>query len=193
MARRASSGLTTSSIKLDLNDDIACQIPTVFTLIGSSKRECPGLKVIKARYKGKDLIDRISEQPEYYIEIPPLEIGDGICVYVSKVLEHYPEGLGITHLEKMAVFYTHGHDSAPKPPSNQDASRLCGWSHKGRGLPFSATITISNPVRPKTSASGGNTQQRLSHSLARNLGLSNLVTPDDGSNEFHCGDFKGEK
>jgi phosphoserine phosphatase len=93
--------------QLDLNDDSKCPITIVFTLIGSSGGNINGLtEVIKARHKGRDLIDRISKSQEYYIEIPSLEIGDGICVYISKVLEAAARrGLRITHLEKMAAFY----------------------------------------------------------------------------------------
>ena len=93
--------------KLDVNEDPSCQATTVFTLIGSSGGDSNGLKeAIKSRYKAKDLIDRISENSKYYIQIPPLELGDGICVYVSKILEAAAkENVIITHVEKMAVYH----------------------------------------------------------------------------------------
>ncbi len=79
----------------------------MFTLIGSSGGDSNGLKnAIKSRYKAKDLIDRIPKNSKYYIQIPPLELGDGICVYVSKVLEaSVKKDVSITHVEKMAIFH----------------------------------------------------------------------------------------
>lgn len=66
-----------------------------------------GLKdAIKSRYKANDLIDRIPENSKYYVQIPPLELGDGICVYVSKILEASAKSnVVVTHVEKMAVFH----------------------------------------------------------------------------------------
>ncbi|HEX8091175.1 MAG TPA: HAD family hydrolase [Blastocatellia bacterium] len=93
--------------KLDVNEEPTCRATTVFTLIGSSGGDVNGLiKAINSRYKAKDLIDRIPENSKYYIQIPPLELGDGICVYVSKVLEaSAKKDAGITHVEKMAIFH----------------------------------------------------------------------------------------
>jgi phosphoserine phosphatase len=93
--------------KLDINDDSACRATTVFTLIGSSGVDANGLKdAIKSRYKAKDLIDRIPMSSKYYIQIPPLELGDGICVYISKVLEAAAKkNVTITHVDKMALFH----------------------------------------------------------------------------------------
>ncbi len=93
--------------KLDVNDEANCRATTVFTLIGSSGGDSNGLKnAIKSRYKAKDLIDRIPKNSKYYIQIPPLELGDGICVYVSKVLEaSVKKDVSITHVEKMAIFH----------------------------------------------------------------------------------------
>jgi len=93
--------------KLDVNNDRSSQMTTVFTLIGSSGGTVSGLKdAIKSRYKAKDLIDRIPNQSKYNIEIPPLELGDGICVYVSKILEAAAlTEVAITHVAKAAIFH----------------------------------------------------------------------------------------
>ena len=93
--------------KLDINEGPTCRATTVFALIGSSGGNPNELReAIMSRYKAKDLIDRIPDNSKYYIKIPPLELGDGICVYVSKVLEASArKSVGITHVEKMAVFH----------------------------------------------------------------------------------------
>jgi phosphoserine phosphatase len=93
--------------KLDINDEANSQATTVFTLIGSSGGTVDGLKdAIKSRYKANDLIDRIPENSTYNVQIPPLELGDGICVYVSKILEASAKSnVVVTHVEKMAVFH----------------------------------------------------------------------------------------
>jgi len=93
--------------KLDVNEDENYRGVTIFTLIGSSGGNAEGLKdAICSRYKAKDLIDRIPENSKYYIQIPHLELGDGICVYISKVLEASARlGVDISHVEKMAAFH----------------------------------------------------------------------------------------
>jgi phosphoserine phosphatase len=91
--------------KLDINE--TAQATTVFALIGSSGGDPNRLReAIRPRYKAKDLIDRIPDNSKYSIKIPPLELGDGVCVYVSKILEASArKGVHITHVEKMAIFH----------------------------------------------------------------------------------------
>jgi phosphoserine phosphatase len=93
--------------KLDVNELSNRRATTVFALIGSSGGDPNGLKdAIRSRHKAGDLINRIPDNPQYCVTIPPLEVGDGICVYVSKVLEaSAKKNAGITHVEKMAVFH----------------------------------------------------------------------------------------
>lgn len=93
--------------KLDVNDDTTFQGTTVFVLIGSSGGNPKRLiNEIMPRYKAKDLIDRIPQNAKYLIQIPSLDLEDGICVYISKVLEAAAKvGLTITHVEKMAIFH----------------------------------------------------------------------------------------
>lgn len=92
--------------KLDLNE-VHDRPPVVFVLIGSSGGTVNGLgEVIRARYKGKDLMDRVLASPQHWAEIPRMGVGDTMCVYASKILEaaeeeHKP----IKDVEKFAAYY----------------------------------------------------------------------------------------
>lgn len=92
---------------LDLNDD-SRPATVVFTLIGSRGGGSVNAlrQLITPGPKGQDMLDRIPENQKYAIEIPPLESGDGICVYVSKVVEAAAkENIKIDLIERQAVFY----------------------------------------------------------------------------------------
>ena len=92
--------------KLDLNEGHD-RPPVVFVLIGSSGGTVNRLgEVIRSRYKGKDLIDRVLESPQHWAEIPPMGVGDTVCVYASKILEAAEEEhKSINEVEKLAAYY----------------------------------------------------------------------------------------
>jgi phosphoserine phosphatase len=92
--------------KLDLNE-IQGRPPVVFVLIGSSGGTVKNLgNVIRARYKGKDLLDRVLESPQHWVEVPPMGVGDTVCVYASKILKAAEaEGKSIKEVEKFAAYY----------------------------------------------------------------------------------------
>lgn len=73
--------------KLDLNESEG-RSPVVFVLIGSSGGTAIKLgEVIRERFKGNDMVDRILESGQHCAEIPPMGAGDSVCVYASKILE----------------------------------------------------------------------------------------------------------
>jgi phosphoserine phosphatase len=92
--------------KLDLNE-VQGRPAVVFVLIGSSGGTVSKLgEVIQSRYKGKDLMDRVLESPQHWVEIPPMGAGDTVCVYASKILEAAAEeGKSIKYVEKFAAYY----------------------------------------------------------------------------------------
>jgi phosphoserine phosphatase len=92
--------------KLDLNED-ANRPPVVFVLIGSSGGTVKRLgEVIRSRYKGKDMMDRVLESSQHWAEIPSMGVGDTVCVYASKILEAAEtEGKAIRDVEKVAAYY----------------------------------------------------------------------------------------
>lgn len=92
--------------KLDLNE-VQDRPPVVFVLIGSSGGAVKRLgEVVQSRYKGKDLIDRVLESPQHWAEIPPMDMGDTVCVYASKILEAAEaERKPIENIEKFAAYY----------------------------------------------------------------------------------------
>ncbi len=95
---------------LDWNDTDIIKgrtFPIVFVLIGSSTCDPKDLRlVISKGHKGKDLIDRIADTTEYCVHVPPLEVGDGICVYVSKLLEAASKAhTTVTHVSRFAAYH----------------------------------------------------------------------------------------
>lgn len=92
--------------KLDLNE-VQDRPPVVFVLIGSSGGTVSGLgKIIQLRSKGKDLMDRIFESGQHWAEIPPMGVGDTVCVYASKIMEAAErENKSIEDIEKFAAYY----------------------------------------------------------------------------------------
>jgi len=92
--------------KLDLNE-LQEHAPVVFVLIGSSGGTVTKLgETIRSRYKGKDMIDRILESAQHCAEIPPMGVGDTVCVYASKILEAAEaEGKTLREVEKFAAFH----------------------------------------------------------------------------------------
>ena len=73
--------------KLDLNEARGRE-SVVFVLIGSSGGTVTKLsETIRSRYKGKDMIDRILQSGQHWAQIPPMGMGDTVCVYASKILE----------------------------------------------------------------------------------------------------------
>ncbi len=92
--------------KLDLNEAHGRQ-PVVFVLIGSSGGTVSRLsEVIRLRYKGNDLMDRVLQSPQHWAEIPPMGVGDTVCVYASKILEAAAEECkSIKDVEKFAAYY----------------------------------------------------------------------------------------
>jgi hypothetical protein len=92
--------------KLDLNED-QDRPPVVFVLIGSSGGTVSRLcEFIRSRYKGGDLMDRVLQSAQHWAEIPPMGVGDTVCVYASKILEAAAaESKPITDVEKFAAYY----------------------------------------------------------------------------------------
>jgi len=92
--------------KLDLNE-IRDRPAVVFVLIGSSGGTVKKLgEVIRSRYKGKDMIDRVLESAQHCAEIPPMGVGDTVCVYASKILEAAEAGKkAIQEIEKFAAYH----------------------------------------------------------------------------------------
>jgi len=92
--------------KLDLNE-VQGRPPVVFVLIGSSGGTVSRLgEVIRLRYKGNDLMDRVLKSPQHWAEIPPMGVGDTVCVYASKILEAAEEeSKSIKDVEKFAAYY----------------------------------------------------------------------------------------
>jgi phosphoserine phosphatase len=91
--------------KLDLNE--VDRPPVVFVLIGSSGGTVSRLgEIIRLRYKGKDLMDRVLKSDQHWAEIPPMGVGDTVCVYASKILEAAEqESKSIRDVEKLAAYY----------------------------------------------------------------------------------------
>jgi phosphoserine phosphatase len=91
---------------LDLNE-FQGRPPVVFVLIGSSGGTVDRLgEVIRSRYKGKDLMDRVLKSPQHWAEIPPMGVGDTVCVYASKILEAaQDDSKSIKYVEKFAAYY----------------------------------------------------------------------------------------
>jgi phosphoserine phosphatase len=91
---------------LDLNE-VQNRPPVVFVLIGSSGGTVNKLgEAIRSRYKGRDLMDRVLESPQHWAEIPPMGVGDTVCVYASKILEAAEtESKPIKDVEKFAAYY----------------------------------------------------------------------------------------
>lgn len=92
--------------KLDLNEDPE-RPPVVFVLIGSSGETVTNLREkIRSRYKGKDMIDRIPASAQHCAEIPPMGVGDTVCVYASKILEAAEaQKKTIQNIEKFAAYH----------------------------------------------------------------------------------------
>lgn len=92
--------------KLDLNE-LPDRASVVFVLIGSTGGTVKKLsEAIQQRYKGKDMIDRVPGTSTYMVEIPPMGIGDTICVYASKILEAAGAcGKDVQEIEKFAAFH----------------------------------------------------------------------------------------
>jgi len=92
--------------KLDLNE-VSDRSPVVFVLIGSSGGTVNKLaEVIRSRYKGRDLMDRVFESSQHWAEIPPMGTADSVCVYASKILEAaHDEHKPIRDVEKFAAYY----------------------------------------------------------------------------------------
>jgi phosphoserine phosphatase len=92
---------------LDLNE-LKEHSPVVFVLIGSSGGTVTKFsETIRSRYKGKDMIDRIPESSQYWVEIPPMGVGDTVCVYASKILEAAAAvGKTISEVEKFAAYHS---------------------------------------------------------------------------------------
>ena len=92
--------------KLDLNE-VQDRSPVVFVLIGSSGGTVSRLgEIIRSRYKGKDLMDRVLKSDQHWAEIPPMGVGDTVCVYASKILEAAEqETKSIRDVEKFAAYY----------------------------------------------------------------------------------------
>ncbi|HEY6349680.1 MAG TPA: HAD family hydrolase [Candidatus Angelobacter sp.] len=92
--------------KLDLNEVLE-RPPVVFVLIGSSGGTVSKLgEIIRSRYKGKDLMDRVLKSDQHWAEIPPIGVGDTVCVYASKVLEAAEqESKPIKDVQKFAAYY----------------------------------------------------------------------------------------
>jgi phosphoserine phosphatase len=92
--------------KLDLNE-LRDRQAVVFVMIGSSGGTVRKLgEAIRTRYKGKDMIDRVLESAQHCAEIPPMDAGDTVCVYASKILEAADaEGKMIHEVEKFAAYH----------------------------------------------------------------------------------------
>ena len=108
--------------KLDLNED-QDRPPVVFVLIGSSGGTVSKLvEVIRGRYKGVDLMDRVLQSAQHWAEIPPMAVGDTVCVYASKILEAAAaESKPIKDVEKFAAYYAVL--SRPHSPADQAVGR----------------------------------------------------------------------
>jgi phosphoserine phosphatase len=91
---------------LDLNESTS-RPAVVFVLIGSSGASTRDLgDAIRARYKGKDMIDRIPESSHHCTEVPSMVVGDTLCVYASKVIEAAAENKKVVEsVEMMAAFH----------------------------------------------------------------------------------------
>lgn len=92
--------------KLDLNE-LRQRPPVVFVLIGSSGGTVTKLgEMIRSRYKGKDMIDRILESTQHCAEIPPMGVGDTVCVYASKILDAAEaDNKTVREIEKFAAYH----------------------------------------------------------------------------------------
>jgi phosphoserine phosphatase len=92
--------------KLDLNE-LEDRAAVVFVLIGSSGGTVTKLgEMIRSRYKGKDMIDRILDSTQHCAEIPAMGVGDSVGVYASKILEAAETGgKTIREVEKFAAFH----------------------------------------------------------------------------------------
>ncbi|MEK6325230.1 MAG: HAD family hydrolase [Acidobacteriota bacterium] len=90
---------------LDLNEQE--RAPVVFVLIGSTGGTVTKLgEMIRSRYKGTDMVDRILASAQHCAEIPPMGVGDTVCVYASKILEAAEaEQKPIQEVEKFAVYH----------------------------------------------------------------------------------------
>ncbi len=93
--------------KMDLNESSNGKF--VFVLIGSSGGSLRGLgDNIRARPKGKDLVDRILQSGQHCATIPSMGIEDSAVVFATKVLEAADRAIpvkNITEIGKAAVLY----------------------------------------------------------------------------------------
>jgi hypothetical protein len=87
----------------------------VFVLIGSSPTGIAGLvRSMRARKKGRDLVDRVKEENRF--DIPPMSLEDRVTVIASQIYEAMSEqNQRLTEIEKLALYYVLVNDELQTP------------------------------------------------------------------------------
>jgi hypothetical protein len=130
--------------KLDLNE-VQGRPAVVFVLIGSSGGTVSKLgEVIRLRYKGNDLMDRVLKSPQHWAEIPPMGVGDTVCV-TTIILRPATRATGPSWI------------STPKSPRRSEARHFgsaSSWEIAARALMHPGYLSRTSWREPDSSCAG---------------------------------------